>query len=154
MELLSRAFTHLPSVLIALALLPLGLLVGALLRRTVLIAAVNAGLPSARLLASATQVATVGLAVAMALEHLRVGHQIIVVALTVIFGGIVFALALALGLGGQDLAREALTHLLRGPLARRRSRRRQATPVAADRAGRGSCYHAASDVPHGDRHAR
>ncbi len=87
---------------------------GALLRRTVLIAAVNAGLPSARLLPSATQVATVGLAVAMALEHLRVGHQIIVVALTVIFGGIVFALALALGLGGKDLAREALTHLFRG----------------------------------------
>jgi hypothetical protein len=46
-DLLSRALAYLPQVFVAIALLVLGALVGAFIRRTVLIAAVNAGMPSA-----------------------------------------------------------------------------------------------------------
>ena len=112
-DLLSRALAYLPQIFVALALLVLGALVGAFVHRSVLIAAVNAGVPSARFLAAAAQAAVVAVSLAMALEHLGVGRQIIVTAFTIVFGGVVFALALALGLGGRDLAREALQRWLR-----------------------------------------
>jgi hypothetical protein len=115
MDLVSRAFAYLPQVLIAAALLVLGGLVSAFLRRSVLIAAVNAGLPSARLLAGVTQAALMFLFVAMALEHLGVGRQVILASFTILFGGAVFALALAFGLAGRDLALELLERLVRRP---------------------------------------
>jgi hypothetical protein len=111
--LLSRALAYLPRVFVALALFVLGTLLGAFIRRTVLIAAVNAGMPSARFLAAGAQAAVMALAIAMALEQLGVGRQIIVMAFAIVFGGVVFALALALGWGGHELARDALQRLFR-----------------------------------------
>jgi hypothetical protein len=93
----------------------LGSLISAFLRRSVLIGAVNAGLPSARLLAGFVHTALMILFAAMALEHLGVGRQIIVVSFTILFGGVVFALSLAFGLAGRDLAREFLDRLARKP---------------------------------------
>jgi hypothetical protein len=113
MDLVSRAVTYLPRVLIALALVLLGALVSAFLRRSVLIAAVNAGLPSARILAAAVHTALMILFAAMALEQLGVGRQVILTSFTILFGGGVFALSLAFGLAGRDLAREFLERLLR-----------------------------------------
>jgi hypothetical protein len=116
MDLVSRTLAYLPQVLIAAALLLLGSLVAAFVRRSVLIAAVNAGLPSARLLAAGVHSGLMVLFVAMALEHLGVGRQIILVSFTILFGGLVLALALAFGSGGRDLAREVLEKLVRrGP---------------------------------------
>lgn len=113
MDLVSRAFSYLPQVLIAMALLALGALVSAFVRRSVLVAAVNAGLPSARLLAGGAQTALMILFTAMALEHLGVGRQILLVSFTILFGGVVLALSLAFGLGGRHLAREFLERLVR-----------------------------------------
>jgi len=75
MDLLSRTFTYLPQILIAIAILVLGSLVSAVVRRTVLIGAVNAGLPSARLLAGAVHTGLLILFAAMALEHLASGAR-------------------------------------------------------------------------------
>ena len=111
--LLARALAFLPQIVIALAVLVLGGLVAAFVHRTVLIAAVNAGVPSARFLAAAAHTAVIALAAAMALEQIGVGRQVIITAFGVVFGGVVFALALALGLGGRDLARDALERLFR-----------------------------------------
>jgi hypothetical protein len=113
MDLVSRTFTYMPQVLIAVGLLLLGGLVSAFLRRSVLIAAVNAGLPSARLLAAGVHTALMVLFVAMALEHLGVGRQVILTSFTILFGGVVLALSLAFGLAGRDLAREFLERLVR-----------------------------------------
>ncbi|HJS59040.1 MAG TPA: hypothetical protein VKA01_13135 [Vicinamibacteria bacterium] len=115
MDLVSRTLSYLPQVLVAVALLALGALLSAFLRRSVLIAAVNAGLPSARLLAGGVYYALMVLFVAMALEHLGVGRQIIVASFTILFGGVVLALSLAFGLAGRDLARGFLERLVRGP---------------------------------------
>jgi hypothetical protein len=112
-ELVSQAFTYLPQVLVAVALLVLGAVIAGFVSRGVLIAAVNAGLPSARLLAGFAQAALLILFGAMALEHLGVGRQIILVSFTILFGGVVFALSLAFGLAGRDLARELLERLAR-----------------------------------------
>ena len=112
-ELVSQSFTYLPQVLVAVALLVLGAVIAGFVRRGVLIAAVNAGLPSARLLAGFAQSALLVLFGAMALEHLGVGRQIILVSFTILFGGVVFAASLAFGLAGRDLARELLERLAR-----------------------------------------
>jgi len=120
MDLVSSTFFYLPQLLIAVVLLTLGSLVSSFLRRTVLIAAVNAGLPSARLLAGGVQAAIMMLVLAMALEHLGVGRQIILISFAVLFGGLVLALALSFGLAGRDLARELLENTLRRPPSGRR----------------------------------
>jgi hypothetical protein len=113
MDFVSKTFAWLPQLLIALAVLTLGSMASAFLRRSVLIAAVNAGLPSARILAGGVHTALLILFAAIALEHLGVGRQIIVASFTILFGGVVFALALAFGLAGQTLAREFLEGLTR-----------------------------------------
>jgi hypothetical protein len=114
-DLLSRALSYLPQLFVAIALLLLGALLGGFIRRTVLIAAVNAGVPSARFLATVAQGAVIVVAAAMALEHLGVGRQVMVIAFGIFLGGAVFALALALGLGGRELARDALRRWLQPP---------------------------------------
>jgi hypothetical protein len=114
-ELVTKLFAYLPQALIAVVVLSLGSLLGAFVRRSVLIAAVNAGLPSARLLAGGVHTALMILFTAMALEHLGVARQILVASFTVLFGGVVFALALSFGLAGRHLARELLERAARRP---------------------------------------
>jgi hypothetical protein len=113
MNLVSGAFTYLPQLLIAVAILMMGALISAFIRRSVLIAAVNAGFPSARLLAGGVHTALMVLFVAMALEHLGLGRQVILVSFTIVFGGVVLALALSFGLAGRDMAREFLERMSR-----------------------------------------
>ena len=48
------------------------------------------------------------LAVAMALQHLKIGAGVVQLAFGILFGGIVFALALAVGLGSKDLVTRSL----------------------------------------------
>lgn len=115
MGLVSQAFTYLPQILIAVAVLVLGALVAAFVRRSVLIAAVNAGLPSARLLARAVHLALVVLFCTIALEHLGVGRQTILASFVLAFGGLVLALAIAFGLAGKELALKVLEGLAQPP---------------------------------------
>jgi hypothetical protein len=115
-NLVNEAFAYLPNLLVAGALLLLGSHVAGFVRRSVLIAAVNAGVPSARLLAGGAQVGLLVLFAAMALEHLGLGRQVILTSFTILFGGVIFALALAFGLAGRDIAKETLERM--------RSRRR------------------------------
>jgi len=110
-SLIGRIVAYLPQLLVAAALLVAGTLVSAFVRRSVLIAAVNAGLPSARLLAAAAHVALLALFFAMALEHVGVARQVMLISFTLLIGGVVLALALAFGLAGRDLAREMLERL-------------------------------------------
>jgi hypothetical protein len=110
-SLIGRIVGYLPQLLVAAVLLVVGTLASAFARRSVLIGAVNAGLPSARLLAGAVHVALLALVIAMALEHIGVARQVILISFTVLIGGVVLALALAFGLAGRDLARELLERL-------------------------------------------
>lgn len=112
-ELVSEAVRYLPQVVVAAALVALGAVVAGFVRRGVLIAAVNAGLPSARLLAGFAQSGLLILFGAMALEHLGVGRHVVLITFTILFGGVVLAAALAFGLAGRDLARELLERLAR-----------------------------------------
>ena len=111
-----------PPLFAAVLVLLVGWLVANFLSQGLLIAAVNAGLPEARLLARAVHWGVLLFACATALTHLGIGKEMVLVAFGITFGGLVFALALAFGLGGRRVARELLERRLRrdsGPPAER-----------------------------------
>lgn len=103
----------LPPLFAATLILVVGLLVASFLSQGVLVAAVNAGVPEARLLARAVQWGVLLFAGATALTHLGIGKEMVLVAFGISFGGLVFALALAFGLGGRTIARDILARRLR-----------------------------------------
>jgi hypothetical protein len=103
----------LPPLFAAVLILMVGWLVANFLSQGLLIAAVNAGLPEARLLARAVHWAVLLFAGATALTQLGIGKEMVLVAFGITFGGLVFALALAFGLGGRSIARDLLARRLR-----------------------------------------
>ncbi len=107
-ELVLRIFGYLPNVLAAIFVLAAGNIIARFLARSVLIGAVNMNLQYARLLSAGVKWLVVVLAVAMALEHLSIGGGIIRLAFGILFGGIVLALALAVGLGSKELVSRSL----------------------------------------------
>ena len=85
-----------------------GWLLSNFVSQAVLIAAVNAGLPPARLVATCSRWGIQLLAVAMALEQLGIAQNIVVVGFGITLGGLVMAGAIAFGLGAKDLAKDYL----------------------------------------------
>jgi hypothetical protein len=49
----------------------------------------------------------------MTLDHLGIGRSVLLLAFAILFGGIVFAAALAIGLGARDAVSRALERQLR-----------------------------------------
>jgi hypothetical protein len=103
----------LPPLFAAALIMLVGWVVANFLSQGLLIAAVNAGLPEARVLARAAHWGVILFAGATALTHLGIGKEMVLVAFGITFGGLVFALALAFGLGGRGFARELLGRRLR-----------------------------------------
>jgi hypothetical protein len=106
--LVLRFFEYLPNVLAAFVVLVVGNFVARFLARSVLIEAVNMNLHYAALLSTGVRWMVMVLSVAMALDHLALGGGIIRLAFGILFGGIVLALALAVGLGSKDLVSRSL----------------------------------------------
>ncbi|GGG91410.1 hypothetical protein ESZ00_00710 [Silvibacterium dinghuense] len=101
-------FPYLPHIFAAALLFFIGNIVARFLSRSVLITAVNLNLHYARLLATGAKWLVLILTTAMALDHLSIGGQIVDLAFGILFGGIVLALALAVGLGSRDLVSRSL----------------------------------------------
>jgi len=109
---ISRLFQFLPEVFVGILILFLGLMTANFLSRTALLAAVNAGYPSPRLLSWSIRFVIWILAISMTLEELGVARQTVISAFSIIFGALMLGLAIAFGLGGQDLARKSLERYL------------------------------------------
>ena len=107
-NLVSQFFLFIPNLFAGFVLFFVGYLISIFLERTVLIACVNAELQFARFLARGVQILILAFFLAIALEQIGIGQNIVVATFTIIFGGIVLALALALGLGGRELGKEWL----------------------------------------------
>jgi hypothetical protein len=103
----------LPPLLAASLILLVGWLVANFLSQGVLIAAVNARLPEARLLARGVHWVVLLFAAATALTHVGIGKEMVLVVFGITLGGVVFAVALAFGLGGRGVARHILERRLR-----------------------------------------
>ncbi len=101
-------FEYVPNVLAAMIILAVGSVLAQFFARAVLIGAVNMQIHSARLLSLSVKWLVLIVAAAMALEQLRIGRQILMLAFGILFGGVVLASALAIGLGATDAVGRAL----------------------------------------------
>jgi hypothetical protein len=107
-EHISSFFGFLPRLFAGLFLLFIGLLAASFFSRAALLAAVNADLPSPRLVSSTIRVLMVVFTISMCFEELGLAAHTVLVAFTLVFGALMLGLAIAFGLGGQDLARRYL----------------------------------------------
>ena len=112
-DVLSQIVAFLPRLLAAGLIILAGLGVAVVARRSVLLGAVNAGLPWARPGARGIYFVVLAFFAAMALDHLGVAPSILVAAFSIVAGGVVLALALAFGLGARDAARRYIEKKLR-----------------------------------------
>jgi mechanosensitive ion channel-like protein len=107
-QLARSALAYIPNLVAGALVLLVGIVVARFLARSVLIGAVNMNLQYARVLSVGVKWLVIVLAGAMALEHLRIAPAIVQLAFGILFGGIVFALVLAVGLGSKDLVTKSL----------------------------------------------
>ncbi len=108
-------FQFLPHLLAAIFILIVGGLLARFLARTVLIGAVNMQMQSARLLSMAVKWLLLIIAAAMALDHIGIGRSILLLAFGILFGGIVLAMALAIGLGAKDAVARTIERQMKAP---------------------------------------
>jgi len=108
-------FDYLPHVVAALIVLVIGTVVAQFLSRAVLIGAVNMRIHSAPVLSLAVKWMLLIVSASMALEQLGIGRQILLLAFSILFGGVVLATALAVGLGAKDAVGRAIDRQLHNP---------------------------------------
>ena len=107
-EYTSRFFLFLPRLVVSLVILFFGFLAASFFSRAVLLAAVNANFRSSRLLSVSIRIIISIFALSMVFEVLGVAEETMLIAFGTAFGAVMLGLAIAFGLGGQDLAREFL----------------------------------------------
>jgi len=113
-NLITQFFNYLPHLFAAVVILVIGYLIAMFLGQATLVAAVNAHLESAKLLARVVRWSIIILSLTMALYQLGIAEKVITAAFSIIFGGIVLALAIAFGWGGRELAKDFLERLYKG----------------------------------------
>ncbi len=99
---------YLPRIVGAVVILFVGTVIARFLSRSVLIGAVNMNVQYARLLSLGVKWLVLVLTAAMVLDHLHIGEAIVDLAFGILFGGIVLALALSIGLGSRELVSRSL----------------------------------------------
>jgi hypothetical protein len=103
----------LPNLIVAALVMVAGWVLANFLAQAALIAAVNAQVAGAPLIAGAVRWLVLVFAGGAALTQLGIAREMVLLAFGIAFGGTVLALALAFGLGGKELAREILESRLR-----------------------------------------
>jgi uncharacterized membrane protein len=100
--------SYIPKIIGAVLLMTVGTVLARYLARNVLIEGVNMNFQYARLLSVGIKWMVIVLTTAMALDHLQIATGIVRLAFGILFGGIVFALALAVGLGARQMVSRSL----------------------------------------------
>ena len=111
--LVQEFFRFVPRFLIALLVFTLGFLTGNFVWRATLLAAVNAGVPGARLLSGALRLLVIAIGVVMALEQLGLATGVVLTAFAITFGAPMLGAAIAFGLGGRDAAKQLIERQFR-----------------------------------------
>ena len=107
-EHVARFFLFLPRLFVALFIIFFGLLLASFFSRAALLAAVNANLPSPRLVSAGIRAISIIFVVSMVFEELGLAEQTMLLAFGIAFGAAMFGFAIAFGLGGRELARQFL----------------------------------------------
>jgi len=111
-EQISHFFLFLPRLFVALFIMFFGLLAASFFSRAALLGAVNANVPSPRLLSLATRVLIIVFVLSMFFEELGIAEQTVLLAFGIVFGAMMLGLAIAFGVGGKDLAQQFLERRL------------------------------------------
>ena len=106
--LVNRVALFLPNVVVAILVLVFGTLFARFLNRLLFAWLNGIKAPAALALSTGTEYAVQVFALFIALEQLEIGTRLLTVAFAIAFGGLVFALALAFGLGGRDWAADRI----------------------------------------------
>ena len=104
-EQIAKFFLFLPRLFVALFIMFFGLLGASFVSRAALLAAVNANLPSPRLLSVSIRTIIIIFVLSMVFEEVGVAEQTMLVAFGIAFGALMLGLAIAFGMGGRDLAK-------------------------------------------------
>ena len=107
-NLVEQFFSYLPRVFSAAIILVVGYAVSGFISQAVLIAAANSGYHYTKLLAEAVRVLLMVMILAMVMEQLQIATSIVLAAFSILFGGIVIALAIAFGVGGIGAAKRII----------------------------------------------
>jgi hypothetical protein len=107
-EQIAKFFLFLPRVFVAIFILFVGLLAASFFARAALLAAVNANLPSPRVLSLGLRTIIIVFVLSIVFEELGLAEQTMLVAFGIAFGALMLGLAIAFGMGGRDLAKSFL----------------------------------------------
>ena len=107
-EQISKVFLFLPRLFVAMFILFFGLLAASFFSRAALLAAVNANMPSARIVSLAVRSIIIVFVFSIVFEELGLAEQTMLVAFGIGFGALMFGLAIAFGIGGRNLAQRFL----------------------------------------------
>jgi hypothetical protein len=107
-EQIARFFLFLPHLFVAMFIMFLGLLAASFFSRATLLAAVNANMPSPKVLSLAVRTIIVVFVFSIVFEELGIAEQTMLVAFGIAFGALMLGLAIAFGIGGKDLAQRFL----------------------------------------------
>jgi hypothetical protein len=108
----SEAGQLVPRVIGGLVILAVGLVLANVVWRVVLLAAVNAGWPSARLAGGAVYLLLVTIVAAMALDQVGLARPIVLAAFAILVGAVMLAVAIAVGVAAGPLVRRLLEERL------------------------------------------
>lgn len=107
-DLLGRVVLFVPKVIVALLILTFGAYFARFVATAVAAYCKSVGIQDSDLLGNLAQYAIIAFVVLIALDQVNVGGDIVRQSFLIILAGVVFALALAFGLGGQRWAEEML----------------------------------------------
>ena len=112
-ETIARLVHHVPNVVTAVVVLILGTLLGQFFGALTHAYLANLGVGGARAISAIARWAVVVFVIAVSLEQLSIGGQVLVSAFQIAFGALCLALALAFGLGGREWAARVLEGFFR-----------------------------------------
>jgi flagellar biosynthesis protein FliQ len=107
-DLLGRIILFVPKVMVALLILAFGAYFARFIGNAITAYCRNVHIQDAELLGRLAQYAIVTFVVLIALDQVNIGGDIVRQSFLIVLAGLVFALALAFGLGGKDWAAELL----------------------------------------------
>ena len=107
-DLLGRVVLFLPKVMVALLILAFGAYFARFVGNAITAYCRNVHLQDADILGNLARYAIIAFVVLIALDQVNVGGDIVRQTFLIVLAGVVFALALAFGLGGKDWAAEML----------------------------------------------
>ena len=112
-DLFSRITQFIPKVIVAVLILAIGFYFARVVSDVIIAYGKNVGMKYVEIIGRIAQYAIMAFVIIISLGQMDIGNAILVPAFLILFGGVVFALSLAFGLGGQKWAASQFDKLSR-----------------------------------------